>query len=378
MGAGSPRAASASPPSMGGLGTYARASRSDPGDDLRTLVALRAVVQAQDDQLQADAFSAARHRRHRADTRQDSEWADRRRLPRRSASSGHRKRLPAQRRRTCRSSRPVPVREMPTTARTRVLAGAVLASLTLLGALFAGVGAAEAGPAIRQPPQPKHGPGGATTPTRASGSAPEHRRRRLVRLRAGQAAPEEGSARRGHARLHRVLRLRVDARAHPPHGSQGQHRDLPPLADRSRHPVPGSVRLRAVHALRRQRDSRGSRASPCAPSYAQSSAIRETGGKFADCGGQRGVQAQWCRGPPWAEAGTGVLDHVPSLVPRLRANRAVSRSSPCSSAAAVLASASSPMVWGWAVGLRLTLHVTHSFSLARSCGRPSRPLRERT
>ena len=63
----------------------------------------------------------------------------------------------------------------------------------------------------------------------------------LVRLRAGEAAADQGTARNHHARLLRVRRLRADVRADPAHGAQGEHRRLPALADRHHGPVPRAI-----------------------------------------------------------------------------------------------------------------------------------------
>ena len=74
----------------------------------------------------------------------------------------------------------------------------------------------------------------------------------MVRVRAGQATAGQGAARDRHARLLRVLRLRADARAHSPHGAEGQHRHLPTLADRRGGPLSRPVRHRALHDLGRE------------------------------------------------------------------------------------------------------------------------------
>ena len=121
-----------------------------------------------------------------------------------SASSGPRERPLAHRRRTCRSSRPAPVSEVSVIERTQMVAAAIVAG--------AGAG------------QRRGGPGGcgdqpATTaeararrqrlhPQGRARQLGRHGRRRLVRVRAGRAAPEEGAARDRHARLLRVLGLR--------------------------------------------------------------------------------------------------------------------------------------------------------------------------
>ena len=83
-----------------------------------------------------------------------------------------------------------------------------------------------------------------------------HWQRRLVRVRAQETAAGEGARRDHHARLWRVRGLRLDDGFDTAHRPQRQHRDLPALADRHRHPMSGPVPHRALRRLGGQRDQR--------------------------------------------------------------------------------------------------------------------------
>ena len=183
--------------------------------------------------------AAARGGRQRPGARRAAPRADRRRLPGDARAAGA-------------GGADLSAREVST---VRAWARAVRRSSLRRAAL--GAPAPTASAAITQPPQPKSGPGGSDYTHRgwrvsAGGSG----LRRLVRVRAGQAAAAHRSARRGDARLRRVRGLQPDVRVHPAHGAQGEHRDLPALADQHRDPVPRADQHRAVHEVVAARDPR--------------------------------------------------------------------------------------------------------------------------
>ena len=131
----------------------------------------------------------------------------------------------------------------------------VAAALAAAVALLIAVPQTQA--AATQPPQPRVGPGRQRLPhAGCPRDLGRQRCRRLVRVRADQAAAGDGAAGDHHARLLRVLGLRPDVRADPAHGAGGQRRHLPALADRRRDALPGAVRHRAVHDLGGQRHPR--------------------------------------------------------------------------------------------------------------------------
>ena len=123
---------------------------------------------------------------------------------------------------------------------------AVLTAAVALAVAVAGVGSRHAAAPAEVGARRQRLP-----PRRLARELGRQRRGCLVRLRAGQAAAGQGAARDHHARLLRVLRLRPDVRADPPHGAEGQHRHLPALADRRRGSLPRAVRHRALHDARR-------------------------------------------------------------------------------------------------------------------------------
>ena len=149
---------------------------------------------------------------------------------------------------------------------------------------------------------PSPAPAEATTPHRGvRASVRRQRRRCVVRVRADQAPAEEGAARDRHARLLRVRRLRLDVRADPAHGAEGERRHLPALADRRRHPLSRAVRHRAVHEVvdcaairgalahlrarpkRRVQPDLGGRATSASRSAASSPRTSQTAGGSCTC-----------------------------------------------------------------------------------------------